>query len=228
MLSFEVFSNSNFVLGKLWPLSTGSQVMTPPLHFLVMSAPGSHALYALKSWLGDFHICIYDAFTAWLLICLMSLSQWSCVHSASASSLPKSNCRPHQDCYLQPSHNPLWSSPFIFPPYSLYLSVCSNDLLSLQGTANQLIIPPFHNSSYFTILHLLLSTRSVFIDLLNISNPLPSTHFILPAGKTTMLAIQHFSTISHLHLSWRCLGENIQSCWQKSPEIADQGPQVGP
>lgn len=49
MLSFEVFSNSNFVLGKLWPLSTGSQVMTPPLHFLVMSAPGSHALYTLKS-----------------------------------------------------------------------------------------------------------------------------------------------------------------------------------
>lgn len=49
MLSFEVFSDSTFVLGKLWPLSTGSQVMTPPLYFLVMSAPGSHALYARKS-----------------------------------------------------------------------------------------------------------------------------------------------------------------------------------
>lgn len=133
MLSFEVFSNTTLEQVELWLLSIGSQVMTHLYVFWWFQfLTYSHALHILKLNSVISVLCMYDAFTAWLIICLMSLSQWSYIHSTSASTLRKSNCRPCQDCYLHPSLNPLWSSPLFFPAYSLCWLLVP---MTLQGTS---------------------------------------------------------------------------------------------
>lgn len=96
----------------------------PTFTFFWWSQLLAHVLSThLNLTLSDFCICIYSAFLAWLLVCLLSLSHRSCTRSTLASLLPKSNYRPCQDCYLQPRHIPLWSVPFIFPHYSTWLLV---------------------------------------------------------------------------------------------------------
>ena len=147
-----------------WLLSTDSQVITPTPHFfLAISAPGSlscspYYLYLNSWWSQYMYIWCFHSMAAHNLN--VSSPHDLAVHPTSASSLPKSNCRPCQDCYLQPSHHtiPLWSLSFIFSSHFLYPDSCFQWSLTLQVISNQLIIPSYHYFSWFNIFSFFLSS----------------------------------------------------------------------
>lgn len=126
MLSSEVFSNitivSSGILAVIYWLPGYHPISS---FFLAIAVPGSlscspYYLYLNSWWSQYMYIWRFHSMAA------HNLNVFSphdlAVQATSASSLPKSNCRPCQDCYLQPSHHtiPLWSSSFIFSVHFLY------------------------------------------------------------------------------------------------------------